>query len=162
VQTPAVPPFLPPPAAAAPNAGTAATSIVVTMPAPTDTSAALKRQDVDEYATLDAKLREPNARKELLRKRILSWHADLAPTEGAVERGNAYDLDIGPQGNERKVSCLSRLKTYLGQGKFLAICKVTLEAFEGVVPAEDRGLFLVEAPTGGRRIKVTKRFEDAI
>ncbi len=131
------------------------------MPAPAPATTPEDRRDYDEYARLVESTKAPNARKEVLRVRILAKYKHLLPAEGDIARGDEYDLDIGAMGIEHKVTAFSKLCKYLSPKRFFAMCSVTMKAFEAVVPDVDRAQFVTEARTGGRRITCTKRFKEA-
>lgn len=153
----------PPSAAARVNAPAAvpASPVVLVMPPPAPATTPEHRAEYDEYARLVEATKAPNARKEVLRIRILASYAHLAPGEKTIARGDVYDLDIGMQGTERKVIGLMKLCRYLTPKRFFAACSMTLAAFEANVTEPDRAEFVTEARTGGRRITPTKRFKDA-
>lgn len=134
---------------------------VETIQKPAALDGAQRRALVDEYSWLDEKLKPLVKRKEKLRAQILALHPDLADDLGVTESGDLYDLEIEPRGPERKVTALNKLAKYLGMKRFFALCKITVEAFEANVPAADRGPFLVEARTGGRRLIPTRKFTEA-
>jgi hypothetical protein len=119
------------------------------------------RADYDEYARLVDATKAPNARKEVLRVRILAKHKYLLPADSDTARGEVYELLISAQGMERKVTALSKLCKYLSPKRFFAACSVTIAAFEAQVPEADRAQFITEARTGGRRITPTKIFKEA-
>lgn len=130
---------------------------ILQIPAPQIPTAQEVIDTVDEFGRLADLNRAPVARQEKLRKRILSWHADMPAGHYATEQGNIYNVEISPKKMERKVTALGKLCKFLGVKKFLTICKVNLEQFEPAVPPEERAPFIIEDRTGGRNVTPMKR-----
>lgn len=134
---------------------------VVAIPKAPAISAAKRRAIADEYGAVDEAYQPLKKRRDFLQAQILGLHADLAADLGTVEEGDVYTIEIPPKGNERKVTALDKLVKFLGLKKFLSFAKFNVGDLEESVPAESRGLFLVEARTGGRRMKAIRKFVPA-
>src|SRR5579872_6519690 len=122
---------------------------------------------VDEWGRLDTQVKAfapIKTRHEKLSELIRSWYPDekLPPQAVATAPGTSCDVLVGARGNERHIVSMSMIFKLLGQGKFLSLCKIALNALEDELGGE-KALepHVVWKQTGPRKLTSLPKFEQA-
>jgi hypothetical protein len=124
----------------------------------TDRAAVVKARQavVDEYGALDAELAPAKAklrRFEELAKTIRGWHADSAPGLTIIERGETFQVVVGPKAETTILAPAFAICEVLGHERFLEIARTTLGELERTATAEQLDKLTRKDRIGSRSLK---------
>jgi hypothetical protein len=120
---------------------------------------------VDEYGRLCKRLEALDGlveRREWLKAQIRSWYAKDSAEQEFVVEGDEYAVTVSACSFVRRIRSIRAIWKRVGATKFLDKCSMTLEAVEGLLPADELPEYLEAERKGPRRLKVMqKAFERA-
>ena len=108
-----------------------------------------------EIKRLTAKLKPLKEAETALDTAILSLDLD-DDVEGHMERGAAYEIEIGKRGSKREIKDLEKAKKLLGNELFMKIAKITLKDLDDYLTPPERDMVLTTNRTA-HGVKLAKR-----
>jgi len=120
-----------------------------------------QRQElIDEFGRLQQQVdahKPAKARHAAIREQLLATYASAPPLQPYIEEGLEFTVLISERATERIITNMAKLLKMLGVRLFLKSCKFPLGAVDQAVPKAEHKLFLIEGPTGERRLKAVPK-----
>ncbi len=110
----------------------------------------------DGFGALDVQVQrfKPTTKlHEAARKELQALYDASDAGASYTLKGEHFEIQIGPRENERAIKSIPALIKALTQKVFNQVAKVPLKVIDALVPADQRGEFIVEARTGSRSVK---------
>ena len=115
-----------------------------------------RQRVIDEYGALDAELAPAKARMKRLdelAKTIRAWHASSEAGLTVIEKGEKFQVVVGPKAETTILAEGKALYEALGHDRFLAVAKVTLGALEDSLTDAQLVALTRKERTGTRSLK---------
>ncbi len=119
-------------------------------------------EEVDEFATISAKLKRKQEKLAPLIKRVAAYEKDILGTVDDIVdaahkitlTGIDYELQLGAKGNKTSITNMELAVDFLGEELFLKIAKITMKDLQAYLTPEQLEQVTASERSTKRRVKI--------